>query len=105
MANGRDFSRPPPSLWILLSVHRTGSPLRRLAGDRRLDRRFLCGQPAVCQSTKDAADQRRHPEHPQLLKRLPPWINAGPVLRAGLTLVLVIGMLIRWISVSPRPMA
>ena len=30
---------------------------------------------------------------------------AGPVLRAGLTLVLVIGMLIRWISVSPRPMA
>src|SRR3954469_16071980 len=69
MANGRDFSRPPPSLWILLAVTRTGSPLRRLAGDRRLDRRFLRGQPAVCQSTKDAADQRRYPEHPQLLKR------------------------------------
>src|SRR4051794_15902743 len=35
----------------------------------------------------------------------PPWIKAGPVLRAGLTLVLVIGMLIRWMSVRPRPMA
>src|SRR4029453_1942964 len=32
-------------------------------------------------------------------------LYTGPVLRAGLTLVLVIGMLIRWISVSPRPMA
>ena len=30
---------------------------------------------------------------------------SGPVLRAGFTDVLVTGMLIRWMSVSPRPMA
>ena len=35
----------------------------------------------------------------------PPTKIAGPVLRAGLTEVLVIGMPIRWISVSARPMA
>ena len=35
----------------------------------------------------------------------PPTKTAGPVLRAGLTDVLVTGMLMRWISVSPRPMA
>jgi hypothetical protein len=35
----------------------------------------------------------------------PPTISAGPVLRAGFTEVLVTGMLIRWISVSARPMA
>ena len=36
---------------------------------------------------------------------VPPENSAGPVLRAGLTLVLVTGIEIRWISVSPRPMA
>ena len=35
----------------------------------------------------------------------PPANSATPVLRAGLTEVLVTGMLTRWISVSPRPMA
>ena len=35
----------------------------------------------------------------------PPTKSAGPVLRAGFTEVLVIGMLIRWISVTQRPMA
>ena len=35
----------------------------------------------------------------------PPTKIAGPVLRAGFTEVLVTGMLIRWIRVSPRPMA
>ena len=35
----------------------------------------------------------------------PPTNSAGPVLRAGLTEVFVTGMLIRWISVSPSPMA
>ena len=35
----------------------------------------------------------------------PPTNSAGPVLRAGFTEVLVTGMLIRWISVSPSPMA
>ena len=35
----------------------------------------------------------------------PPSKSATPVLRAGLTEVLVTGMLIRWISVRPRPMA
>jgi len=35
----------------------------------------------------------------------PPTIRAGPVLRAGLTEVLVTGMLIRWIRVRQRPMA
>src|SRR5512143_1907251 len=35
----------------------------------------------------------------------PPTNSAWPVERAGLTEVLVIGMLTRWISVSPRPMA
>ena len=35
----------------------------------------------------------------------PPTNSAGPVLRAGLTDVLVTGMLIRWMSVRPRPMA
>lgn len=34
-----------------------------------------------------------------------PWKIATPVLRAGLTEVLVTGMLIRWISVSVRPIA
>ena len=38
-------------------------------------------------------------------KAQPPWISAGPVARAGLTEVLVTGMLIRWISVSDRPIA
>ena len=33
----------------------------------------------------------------------PPTNSAGPVLRAGLTEVLVTGMLIRWISVSTNP--
>src|SRR5215469_12815542 len=33
----------------------------------------------------------------------PPTNNAGPVLRAGFTEVLVTGMLIKWISVSTRP--
>src|SRR5512139_1488776 len=35
----------------------------------------------------------------------PPTTSAGPVLRAGFTEVLVTGMLTRWISVRPRPMA
>ena len=35
----------------------------------------------------------------------PPTKTAGPVLRAGFTEVFVTGMLIRWISVSARPMA
>jgi hypothetical protein len=35
----------------------------------------------------------------------PPTMIAGPVLRAGFTDVLVMGMLMRWISVSARPMA
>ncbi len=35
----------------------------------------------------------------------PPTIRAGPVLRAGLTEVLVTGMPTRWISVSAKPMA
>ncbi|MCY1250766.1 hypothetical protein D9M72_644350 [compost metagenome] len=35
----------------------------------------------------------------------PPTNNAGPVLRAGLTEVLVTGMEIRWIRVRARPMA
>ncbi len=33
----------------------------------------------------------------------PPAKRAGPVLRAGLTEVLVIGIEIRWMSVSARP--
>src|SRR3546814_8873809 len=35
----------------------------------------------------------------------PPAISAGPVLRAGLTDVLVTGMQIKWISVSDSPIA
>ena len=35
----------------------------------------------------------------------PPAKKATPVLRAGLTEVLVTGMLIRWIRVRARPMA
>ena len=35
----------------------------------------------------------------------PPAKSAGPMLRAGLTEVLVTGMLTRWISVSPNPIA
>ena len=35
----------------------------------------------------------------------PPTNSAGPVERAGFTDVFVIGMLIRWISVSARPIA
>src|SRR6188472_3294100 len=35
----------------------------------------------------------------------PPTNSAGPVLRAGLTEVLVTGMLTRWIITSARPMA
>jgi hypothetical protein len=35
----------------------------------------------------------------------PPTNRAGPVLRAGLTEVLVTGMLIRWIRVRQRPIA
>ena len=35
----------------------------------------------------------------------PPANSAGPVLRAGLTEVLVTGIQIRWISVSARPIA
>lgn len=35
----------------------------------------------------------------------PPTKRAGPVLRAGLTDVLVTGMLIRWIRASANPMA
>jgi hypothetical protein len=35
----------------------------------------------------------------------PPTNNAGPVLRAGFTDVLVTGMLTRWIITSARPMA
>src|ERR1700730_18000320 len=33
----------------------------------------------------------------------PPANNAGPVLRAGLTEVLVTGLVSRWIKVRPRP--
>jgi len=36
---------------------------------------------------------------------MPPSSNAGPVLRAGLTEVLVTGIEIRWIRVKPRPIA
>ena len=39
------------------------------------------------------------------LRAQPPTMRAGPVLPAGLTEVLVTGMLMRWIGVSPRPMA
>ena len=35
----------------------------------------------------------------------PPANSATPVLRAGFTEVFVTGMLIRWIKVSPRPIA
>ena len=38
-------------------------------------------------------------------KAQPPTNKAGPVLRAGLTEVLVTGMLTRWMSVRPSPMA
>ena len=48
---------------------------------------------------------RRDPEQPKLLHRPSPTNTATPVLRAGFTDVLVTGMLIRWISVSPRPIA
>jgi len=34
-----------------------------------------------------------------------PAKSAGPMLRAGLTEVLVTGMLMRWMSVSPNPIA
>ncbi len=35
----------------------------------------------------------------------PPTNSAGPVLRAGLTERFVTGMPMRWMSVSPKPMA
>jgi hypothetical protein len=46
-------------------------------------------------AAEQAADDRRHPEQPQLAERQPPANTATPVLRAGLTEVLVTGMLIR----------
>ena len=51
-----------------------------------------------------ASHHRRKPEQPELLKGPAPAKSAVAVLRAGFTDVFVTGMLIRWISVSPRPM-
>src|SRR4051812_24268098 len=67
-------------------------------------RRFLA-EPAIEDAAQRTANQRRDPEQPELRQRQPPTNKAGPVERAGLTEVLVIGMPTRWISVRPRPMA
>ena len=74
-----------------------------VAGDRRL----LAGrQPAVEHAADGAAEQRRHPEQPELAQSAqPPANTATAVLRAGLTEVLVTGIEIRWIRVRPRPIA
>jgi hypothetical protein len=57
-------------------------------------------QPAATAPTIGATQKRNSCSSAQ-----PPTNSAGPVLRAGFTDVLVTGMLIRWISVSARPIA
>src|SRR5580658_5820800 len=68
----------------------------------------LCGRPAMAGYASPAmaaptmgATQKSH----NCSNAHPPTNTAGPVLRAGLTERLVTGMPIRWISVSPKPMA
>ena len=63
------------------------------------------GDHVVGRAGDRGADDRRHPEQPQLAGAPLPLKNATPVERAGLTEVLVIGMDTRWISVSASPMA
>ena len=57
------------------------------------------------ESGDERADDGRHPEEPELLERPAADEKRRPVLRAGFTEVLVTGMLIRWMSVSARPIA
>ena len=60
--------------------------------------RYGYAMPAIA-----APDQRRQPEHPSCAGAPSPLKNATPVERAGLTDVFEIGIEIRWISVSVRP--
>ncbi len=62
-------------------------------------------QGAIQHAAEDPADDWHDPEQPQLLQRPAAWKIATAVLRAGLTEVLVTGMLIKWMRVSARPMA
>ena len=86
---------------------------RRLRRCSRSDRprgaghlgRGLFAEPPIDDRTRGASEQRRDPEQPELLIAQPPTNSAGPVLRAGLTDVLVTGIDTRWMSVSASPMA
>ena len=64
---------------------------------------FQLVQPARDQAGDDGADDRRKPEQPKLDDILAAREQGRPVLRAGLTEVLVTGIDTRWISVRPRP--
>ncbi len=71
-----------------------------MSGSARVSSTLLCNQPAASAPTIGATQNSQSCDSAQ-----PPTKSAGPVLRAGLTDVLVTGMLIRWISVSARPIA
>ncbi len=67
-----------------------------------------------CGAAKNASEMRPPRMAPRIgaiqksqswLSAQPPAKRAGPVLRAGLTEVLVTGMLMRWMRVRQRPMA
>ena len=89
--------RPPSGAEIrasgrIVSARLRAVSARRIASGRRL-RRAARRRSAPPRTARAAAIAQ------------PPTNSAGPVLRAGFTEVLVTGMLIRWISVRPRPMA
>ena len=65
----------------------------------------MLADPAVYDAAQDTPYKRGHDEQPKLADGPTSYKRAGPMLRAGLTDVLVTGMLIRWINVRPSPIA
>ena len=61
----------------------------------------LVAEPAINHAAERAADSGATQNSQSCVIAQPPTNSAGPVLRAGLTDVLVTGMLTRWMSVRP----
>jgi hypothetical protein len=97
-AEGRGFdardthSRKAHSAWRQKSCPRESSD--RLSNDLRLQLRFD-GQQAVQRATRRRASDWHYPEEPELLQGEATDDDRRPVLRAGLTDVLLTGMLTR----------
>src|SRR5947209_7940401 len=60
-------------------------------------------EPAGEKPGECCTDNRRQPEQPELADIVPDGKQRGAVLRAGLTEVLVTGIMTRWIKVRHRP--